>query len=107
MTRQTIGFVLALSVFVILLLLPTFATFHDMASRLISEQHSSMDAVGLAMSMHCVFALTLLVIILWLTEAVPLPAAALLPAVVIPLFHIHGLQRGAMIELNFASTVAN
>ena len=107
MNRKTAGFVLALSVFFFFIISPTWGTFHNVAERLVAEQHASIGADELARSMQTVCALSLLMIILWLTEAVPLPATALLPAVVLPLFHISGIHGGAEARFTFGATVVN
>lgn len=107
MTRKSAGFILALAVFIFFLVSPTFGTFYSVAGRLVSEQHAMIDVGELARSMQMVCALSLLMIVLWLTEAVPLAATALLPAVVLPLFHISGIHRGAITQFTFGATVAN
>ncbi len=107
MTRQSVGFVLALLAFLFLLIAPTFATFHRAALKLVAEQHAAVTAGELARSMQTVCALSLLMIVLWLTEAVPLPATALLPAIALPLFHISGVNHGAVVEFTFGATVVN
>lgn len=107
MNRKSVGFALALGAFLLLLIAPTFETFHRTALQLVSEQQAVIDAGELARSMQTVCALSLLMIVLWLSEAVPLPATALLPAVALPLFHISGVNRGAVVEFTFGATVVN
>jgi sodium-dependent dicarboxylate transporter 2/3/5 len=107
MTRQTIGFALALCLFILILLLPTLDSFIHTSTQIVAEQHLQIDPAELACSMQAVFALSLLMIVLWLTEAIPLPATALLPAALLPLLHLRGAVRGTIAELNFANVVAN
>jgi solute carrier family 13 (sodium-dependent dicarboxylate transporter), member 2/3/5 len=93
---KSIGFVLGLSLFVIILSLPLFQTFLDCAGQLINDQQVNIDPVILASSMQSVFGLLVLMVIWWITEAIPLPATALLPAVVLPVLHIVGLSGKAV-----------
>jgi len=62
--------------------------------------------------MQAVLAILALMIAWWLTEAVPLPATALLPAVLFPLLQVAGIQGKALyaftlknVLLNYASPV--
>ena len=47
----------------------------------------------LAHAMQAVAALSMMIIIFWMTEALPLAVTGLLPLVVLPLLHITGLAR--------------
>jgi solute carrier family 13 (sodium-dependent dicarboxylate transporter), member 2/3/5 len=107
MTRQTIGFALALCLFILCLMLPTLDSFLRTATQIIAEQHTQIDPAELARSMQTVLALSLLMIVLWLTEAIPLPATALLPAALLPLMHLRGVAHGTTVEFNFTNIVAN
>jgi sodium-dependent dicarboxylate transporter 2/3/5 len=107
MTRRTVGLVSALSVFVLLISLPTFDSFVRVATQVTTEQRTHIDPTELAHSMQGVGALALLMIVLWLTEAIPLPATALLPAALMPLLHLRGVNRGAPFEFTFAGVVVN
>lgn len=107
MTRQTIGFAVALCLFILVLLLPTLDSFLRTSTQVIAEQHVQIDPAELARSMQTVLALSLLMIVLWLTEAIPLPATALLPAALLPLLHLRGAAHGTTVEFNLANVVAN
>lgn len=107
MTRKQAGFILALGLFVLLLSIPTPETFQIIAGKLIREQQAGIGPEDLAWSMQATCALGALMIVLWLTEAIPLPATALLPAALIPLLHVRGIQRGMVLDMNLPDVVAN
>ena len=90
LSARAIGFHLGIAFFLILLLLPTFDAFHAAAGQAVGQ--SQVDPTTLARSMQIVLALLVLMVIWWVTEAIPLPATALLPAVILPLFHVIGMQ---------------
>lgn len=103
MTRQTIGFALALCLFILFLFLPTPDSFLRTATQIIAEQHAQIDPAELARSMQTVLALSQLMIVLWLTEAIPLPATALLPAALLPPLHLRSVAHGTTVEFDFAN----
>jgi sodium-dependent dicarboxylate transporter 2/3/5 len=104
--RQALGLLLGFGLFFLLLLIPELSVFHDAAQRLVAEQGASLDPSVLGRSMQCVAALALLMIVLWLTEGVPLPVTGLLPLVVLPLLHLTGLLRGVPVGLTLGSVAA-
>ena len=110
-TVQTTGLVLGLALFFLILFLPTFTGFHETAARLIAEQGATMPPDHLAHAMQAVAALSLMIIIFWMTEALPLAVTGLLPLVVLPLLHITGLARApvpftlATVSPNYANPV--
>lgn len=108
---QTAGLVLGLLLFFLLLFLPTFSGFRATATRLIAEHEADMSPDALAHAMQSVAALSIMIIIFWMTEALPLAVTGLLPLVVLPLLHIIGLAHGpvpftlATISPNYANPV--
>ncbi|MFN4111485.1 MAG: SLC13 family permease, partial [Ignavibacteria bacterium] len=52
-------------------------------------------------------ALLFTMIILWITEAIPIPVTALLPAVILPLFNVKGITNNEIIEFNGKNVLAN
>ncbi|MBI2618654.1 MAG: DASS family sodium-coupled anion symporter [Ignavibacteriales bacterium] len=112
MTAKRIGFVLGLAAFLIVVSLPSFRIFDTAAAEIIAARGVPLSIPHLAVSLQVVFALLLLMVCWWLTEAVPLPATALLPIAVLPLFEVTGLRDNAVYEfttrnvlLNYASPV--
>lgn len=110
-TLRTTGLILGLTLFFLLLLLPTMEGFRDTATRLIEEQGARMSPDSLAHAMQSVAALSVMIITFWMTEALPLPVTGLLPLVILPLLHITGLTRGpapftlATVAPNYANPV--
>lgn len=107
MTYKPIGLILGLALFFLLLLLPPLDSFHSTAQSLVQERQLTIDAGELAYSMKIVLALLVLMVVWWLTEAIPLPATALLPAVVLPWCHISGVHEGAVVGLTLKNVLTN
>lgn len=112
MSSKTFGLILGLVCFILPQLLPTFETFVTAAERMIASSGVKLDSSQLASSMQSTLALLLLMVIWWVTEAVPLPATALLPAALLPWFHLAGVDGNAVVHLtprhilpNYASPV--
>ncbi len=112
MSAKTTGFLVGLLSFLLFLLLPTFDTFLVAAAQLTGDASAGVNPGELARSMQVVLALLSLMVAWWITEAVPLPATALLPAVLLPFFHLTGIQGKSVVEfttrnvlLNYASPV--
>ncbi len=107
MRAKTIGFVLGILVFFVILLLPPSAAFHSTAEQLVKSSSSSLDPAELAGSMQTVLALLLLMVIWWVTEAIPLPATALLPAVILPLLHVVGVQGKGVFDFKIQNVLVS
>jgi sodium-dependent dicarboxylate transporter 2/3/5 len=105
--RQAVGLLVGFGLFFLLLLIPELSFFHEAAQRLMVEQGGSLAPSVLGRSMQSVAALALLMIVLWLTEGIPLPVTGLLPLVVLPLLHLTGLLRGAPVGLTLGGVAAN
>jgi sodium-dependent dicarboxylate transporter 2/3/5 len=86
------GFFLGLFVFFLILSLPTFNTFHAAAAEFADTHNAPVLPTELARSMQVALALLLLMVCWWVTEAIPLPATALLPTVVLPFFRVVGVE---------------
>ncbi len=107
MSAKSIGFPAGLVVFATVLLLPAPATFEATAARLLEGATAGLDPAQLAASMKAVLGVLGLMIVWWLTEAVPLPATALLPAVLFPLLKVTGLQGKAAFDFTAKNTLLN
>jgi sodium-dependent dicarboxylate transporter 2/3/5 len=107
MSHKTFGFVLGPVLFIAILSLPPFDSFHATAQRLVTDGQFSLDPTEIVYSMQIVFALLALMVVWWLTEAIPLPATALLPAVVLPWFHIVGVREDTVIGLTLRNVLVN
>jgi len=104
---RSVGLILGPVLFLTVFFFPPFESFSVSAGSLLKEGDLAGDIEKLVFSMKTVFALLLFMITWWLTEAVPLPVTALLPAVVLPWFHLVGLQEGKLTGLTFKSVLAN
>ncbi len=104
MTIRQIGFFLGPAVFLLLALLPPLEPFVDAAA---STATIGIEASRLAGSMQIVFALLLLMVLWWLTEAVPLPVTALLPAVILPLFHVSSLHEHQVVDFTMQRVLSH
>jgi sodium-dependent dicarboxylate transporter 2/3/5 len=104
---KPLGFLLGLFLFISILALPTFPTFLVAAQQLVLSQHAAIDPVELAVSMQSVLALFLLMVVWWITEAIPLPVTALLPAVVLPFLHVGGIAGKAVYEFTIKNALLN
>jgi len=61
----------------------------------------------LVSSMRVVLGLLVLMVVWWVTEAIPLPATALLPAVLLPWFQCYGIGPTGLTGLTFGSVLEN
>jgi sodium-dependent dicarboxylate transporter 2/3/5 len=107
MSHKTIGLFLGLLLFVVILLVPEFDSFHTTAGGLIQKHQLTLEAGELAYSMKVVFAFLALMVVWWLTEAIPLAATALLPAVLLPWFHVSGVHEGGVVALTMKNILVN
>lgn len=105
MNNKSVGFILGIVLFLIILVLPTLNIFQATAHQLVADQQASLDPELLARSMQSVLAVLLLMIFWWITEPIPIPATALLPAVLFPILKIAGLQNGILYEFNLKNTL--
>lgn len=108
MTARQVGFILGLCLSAFLLIAPVFPVFQQAAVMMAEEaQNNTVDAGELAASMQVVLALLVLMVLWWLTDAIPLPATALLPLFILPWFHTTGLRNGAEVSLTLQNVLPN
>ncbi len=88
--RRYLGFFIGPVVFFVLLLMNTPESFILNAKALLPASATNGQILELAGSTQVVLALLILMVIWWITEAVPIPVTALLPGIVLPLFHVTG-----------------
>mgnify|MGYP001772955157 CR=1 FL=1 len=105
--RGNIGFFLGLFLFIFILLLPTPQTFIEYAKSGLSSTSVNSDVLKLSYSMKVTLALLVLMIVWWVSEAVPIPVTSLLPGVILPLFKVYGVQGSKLIELNGRNVFLN
>jgi sodium-dependent dicarboxylate transporter 2/3/5 len=107
LSHKTIGLILGPVLFLLILSLPAFESFHGAAERMTLAGTSTMSVEERVYAMQVVFALLALMVTWWLTEAIPLPATALLPAVILPWFRISGVHDGATVDLTLRTVLVN
>lgn len=107
MPSKIFGFAAGLILFAAFTLLPVAAPFEITAERLVADHGSALDPHTLARSMQHVLAVLSLMVAWWLTEAIPLPATALLPALLLPLLSITGVQETGVVEFTFRRALGN
>lgn len=104
---RSTGLLLGLFLFIVLLALPTFETFHALALQIVRSQNAAVDPTALASSIQSVFALLLLMVVWWITEAIPLPVTALLPAIVLPFLHVIGVAGKNVYEFTIKNSLTS
>ncbi len=104
--RSAIGFIIGPALFLIILILPTPESFTNFI-QLSHSDLSSLQIIEISYSMKIVLALLLLMVTLWITEAVPIPATSILPAVILPLFKVTGISGNEIFYFNGKNVLAN
>lgn len=107
MTPKTIALLLGPALFCAIMLIPLPASLSEEAGKLAASGKSPIDHTVLADAMRVVLGLASWMVVWWLTEAVPLPATALLPAVVLPWFHVAGVHDGVLVSLSLRNILPN
>ena len=107
MSAKVSGFVAGLVVFAFLAALPVFEIFRASASQFAAQASLPIDVDHLARSMQHVLAVLALMVIWWVSEAVPLPATALLPAALFPILQITGVHGGRPVDFSLQAVLAN
>lgn len=107
MSAKVTGFAAGLVVFGVLAVAPVFEVFRVSASQLAAQASVPINADLVARSMQHVLAVLALMVTWWVSEAVPLPATALLPAMLFPLLQITGVQGGRAVDFSFQAVLAN
>ena len=105
--KNAIGFVLGFVFFFILIAMPTPQSFIDSVRMSIGTILNDKEIFQIAASMQKVLALLSLMIIWWVTEAIPIPAVALLPEIMLPLLQVVGWSDGHLFEFTFQKTLVN
>jgi len=110
--RKTAGFLLGPVIFFTILLISTPESFIQNAKAMLPSGASDQQVLQLAYGTKVTLALLLLMVIWWITEAVPIPVTAILPGIVLPLFHVTGffhdkvfMFTGKNILVNYANPI--
>lgn len=103
--RQLTGFIIGPAVFILILLLPVPDVFLTAASKALNESTVTPHVIEAANGTRTVLALLLLMITWWITEAIPIPVTSLLPAVILPLFHVTGVSAGKLYPFDMKNSL--
>ena len=110
--RRIAGFIAGPLFFFIILWINTPDGFISNAKNILPPDSSDAAILELAHSTQTVLALLFLMVIWWVSEAVPIPVTALLPGIILPLFHVTGFFQGKIfpftgknILLNYANPI--
>lgn len=107
LSPKPLGLILGLCLSVLILSLPTFPPFLSLAYDIVTTQGVPLDPAVLASSIQSVCALIVLMVLWWITEAVPLPVTALLPAIVLPLLHVTGVSGKSVYEFTIKNALVS
>lgn len=107
MKIKAVGFLVGLVLFVAVLWLPTAEAFVAAAEHTLAGRVPGLAPAGLGGAMQAVLAVLLLMVVWWITEAVPLAATALLPAVLFPLLKVVGVQGAGVYAFTPKATLQN
>lgn len=102
-----IGFFLGPILFLIILFINIPATFIENAKTLLPSTASPQQIYELAYGTKITLGLLLLMVIWWVSEAVPIPVTALLPGIVLPLFHITGVFQDKIFQFTAKNILLN
>lgn len=101
---QPLGLVLGLVLFVGACTLAPAPGLREIAAGKLNLPVGHADVTEVARGAQLTLAMMLLMVVWWVTEAVPLAVTALLPGVLLPLLHITGADKGKLVP--FTSTAA-
>lgn len=105
--RSGIGFWMGPLLFLLVLCMPTPEAFIRDAQVQLGAASLTPEVARVAFSAKVALALLLLMVIWWVTEAVPIPVTALLPGIILPLFQVVGVHEGRLVELNGRAVLAH
>lgn len=105
--RRVIGFFSGLFLFLFILFLPVPQQFINNAIKILPPEISSSNFLEFANSSKLVLALLGLMVIWWVTEPIPIPVTAFLPAIILPVFHVIGFSEGKIFFFNVKNVLVN
>jgi sodium-dependent dicarboxylate transporter 2/3/5 len=105
--RRILGFIIGPIIFFLILFINTPEGFIQNAKALLPASASEEQILQLAYGTRITLGLLLLMVIWWVTEAVPIPVTAILPGIVLPLFHITGVYQGKLFEFTGKNILSN
>jgi solute carrier family 13 (sodium-dependent dicarboxylate transporter), member 2/3/5 len=106
MTVRVFGLFLGLALFLLLVAIPTLDPFVALAG-MGDAAKTGVPPDVLASSTQTVLGLLLLMVVWWITEAVPLPVTALMPAVLLPIGRVTGAVAHGSYEFTLRNVLGN
>jgi sodium-dependent dicarboxylate transporter 2/3/5 len=105
--RRISGFILGPIIFFAILFLNTPQVFIQNARSLLPVSAAEDQVFQIAYGTKITLGLLLLMVIWWITEAVPIPVTALLPGIILPLFHVTGISQDKMFQFTGKNILLN
>ncbi len=105
--RRITGFILGPFLFFLIIFLGTPDSFIQNARSLLPAGSSETQILQLAYGTKVTLAILVLMVIWWVTEAVPIPVTALLPGILLPIFHITGVINKNFFEFTSKNILSN
>jgi len=103
---QRIGLVLGAVGLLTVVALPPFEVFTRHAATTLGLSPDAPNVSELARGTQATLGILTIMVIWWLTEAVPIPITALLPGLLLPLLHVTGVRDGTFIAFNAKASFA-
>lgn len=105
--RHISGFILGPLIFFIIVFSGIPDSFIQNAKSLLPDNSTHAQILQLAYGTKITLALLLFMVIWWITEAVPIPVTAILPGIVLPIFHITGFYKGELFQFTGKNILSN
>ena len=105
--RMKVGLFLGPLIFIVIILLPTPQSFIQISQKMLSATIINSEVIETAYSAQVVLALLFLMIVWWITEAVPIPITSLLPGIILPIFHVIGFANNKTYLFDSKNVFAN
>ena len=105
--RHTTGFILGPLIFFFILFINTPESFIQNAKSILPSSAMEDQILQLAYGTKITLGLLLLMVIWWITEAVPIPVTAILPGIILPFFHVTGFYQDKLFEFTGKNILSN
>ncbi|HKI78320.1 MAG TPA: DASS family sodium-coupled anion symporter [Ignavibacteriaceae bacterium] len=105
--RRIGGFIAGPVIFFTIILISTPQGLIQNAKDLLPPDSSKEQILNLAFGAKITLALLCLMVIWWVSEAVPIPVTALLPGIVLPLFHVTGYYQDKIFQFTGKNILVN
>lgn len=106
-TFQRVGLVVGLIAFVALASCPPFSGLIAGNAAKLQLPADGPEVQEVARGAQIILAVMVLMVVWWITEAVPLPVTALLPGLLLPLLHVTGVDGGELLPFAAQTAFAN